>query len=1769
MNLNSIYFFDRFEKLVDIVSEELLISWSHIKAVNTFEQSIFQLPIDYPLENVEYFGFFDDDSFKLFRVIEIVKEEELIVTGIDKAESDLRTVKIIKDRKPRNATAGQALSIALEETGYELGQAVGISDVRNLNFYYINPAEALVKIIETYNCEFRVRYTFIENRITGRYIDLAKRFGKVSGKQFEYGDNVLSVVYEETCDEVVTALIGRGKGEQLENGEYSRRLEFTDLDWRATNDVPINKPRGQNYIALDSAKVSYGLSRDGQLFHRWGVFVDEEIEDPEVLLKRTYEELVKLSTPITTFKANILAMEGEADYGDIVAIIRDEIGIAFEARLTKVVIDKLNPNNTTVELGDYATLQARNYKATSNKFRQKIDETMSVYSQQLQEFYQQVERERAKKEAEINEKFRLANLEFDNFKQLAEQNAQEFRADLTSQIESKIQDTKEGIHSSLNNLYESVQRSVSYSSETANRALEGAVDVDNQLRVLREKVAEDSTQLEQSLGQLRGDLQSQAQSLLEQANNQSELSSRVETVEENTEGTKRTVTELTKTVDSATQNLAGIQRQTSTIENNLSQTRTQFEEMSQTVNAQTGQIESINRKTADLQRGIDGVTERFENLRIGGTNYIPDFYFRNGLQFIQFNSTWSLELVKDTTARSGVHVKATCTGTGGGGIYSYFVDLRGPEWQGRQMTFSFEVKTSRDRVVSHGVQAFKNKATQRANSTTGWSRVVLTDTVNHVGSKGWAFYFSGTATDRWQVGDVLYLRDFQLEDGNVATTPHAAEEDLRSEFATYVRTATENSEEMVRRIETADGKAVEAKTYAQQTAEGFKTRIESLETFKNDEDTRASRYFSASRDETARQLSAMRTEVTEEFVAKATFEENARRVNQRFESIQIGGTNYIPDFYFRNGHQFLSVRSAWSIELIPDPTARSGVCIKATCTGAGNGGIHRKFVDLRQPEWQGRTMTFSCDIKTSRNRVIFPGVEAFKTKSRPRFNSTTEWQRFIQTDIVQFIENTSWSFFFSGSNNEQWQVGDVLYLRDFQLEDGNMATTPSPSDKDQTSYVDTKIADFSQGLDGRFATMQTTLNKTSKSLVNEYYSSTSATSPTGGSWSTTTPTWQNGRYIWLRTKITYTDDTTSYTPNENGVNISGAQGQPGAQGPQGAPGSRGPTGERGATGLTGPQGPQGQAGAQGPQGPVGARGPQGAVGATGPQGPKGRSIRSSTIEYYVSTSNTSQSNGYWSSNHPSNYEGKYVWMRYRIEWDNPTETTYSTPQLSREFEAINQLVTRVHDVEETTKIYRRVIGSTDSELRQKLGEIVLTDERYTTRISNIEDSAIKQSDIVIEDNRIALGSTKIIDGNRISSLLTVQPGAINAISRKMVLSADNFNLVDEQYRKRVTSDRRDVRVVGPILCEDLTSTDEFLVEADVTKFLPGLSNLDLNIALGVNTQSNNTYQWTIVTLARNSQRTNITEKVKVVVRVPSSITGRTKNVIFNLFQNSQQASYTNWRIDNLTIRRKQSAELIVDGSITSRHLDVESARAGILTAGVISGNMIQTDAIEADHVKMTQALADKLTTEDFLTNSLTAKQAFITSIQAIDLSANQIKGGVISALNGDTQFDLNNSRIILERNALIEFNSSNNAIVRRRGTHTGFVHIADTINDAVYACIGVTSSGDGVNSWSSGRFAGIRCFRSARGTSHNALDDRIEVYGDIIMFLDDFSLTRGFVMYPTQLPNGRVIDLNRLATSVEHLWNCWGHAKNGGMNPPRAIMDERATYQTYHYVGGF
>ena len=133
-----------------------------------------------------------------------------------------------------------------------------------------------------------------------------------------------------------------------------------------------------------------------------------------------------------------------------------------------------------------------------------------------------------------------------------------------------------------------------------------------------------------------------------------------------------------------------------------------------------------------------------------------------------------------------------------------------------------------------------------------------------------------------------------------------------------------------------------------------------------------------------------------------------------------------------------------------------------------------------------------------------------------------------------------------------------------------------------------------------------TANNTVKSTTEQFYKSTSPTSLSGGSWSNSQPTWENGKYIWKRTYVVKNNGTTEYQPSANGVCITGSTGAKGDKGDKGATGPTGPQGVQGKTGATGPQGPQGDKGATGARGPQGLQGEKGNTGATGPQGPQGK-----------------------------------------------------------------------------------------------------------------------------------------------------------------------------------------------------------------------------------------------------------------------------------------------------------------------------------------------------------------------------------------------------------------------------------------------------------------------------------------------------------------------------------------------------------------------------------
>ena len=173
-----------------------------------------------------------------------------------------------------------------------------------------------------------------------------------------------------------------------------------------------------------------------------------------------------------------------------------------------------------------------------------------------------------------------------------------------------------------------------------------------------------------------------------------------------------------------------------------------------------------------------------------------------------------------------------------------------------------------------------------------------------------------------------------------------------------------------------------------------------------------------------------------------------------------------------------------------------------------------------------------------------------------------------------------------------------------------------------------------------------TIENLSSNLTNssiQYYLSKSQTSLTGGRWQDTAPTWEQGKYMWQRMKYTKYDGTVTYG---NAVCIAGAKGDTGEQGPQGTSGT------------------------------------DGTNGIDGIDGTDGKGLVSSTPQWYLSTSNTTQTGGSWQDTMPEVTAGKYIWTRFKNIWENPTSTTYTTPVLEQIAESVKDVTKRVKTVEQ-------------------------------------------------------------------------------------------------------------------------------------------------------------------------------------------------------------------------------------------------------------------------------------------------------------------------------------------------------------------------------------------------------------------------------------------------------------------------------------------------------
>ncbi|MFM0714643.1 gp58-like family protein, partial [Streptococcus suis] len=189
----------------------------------------------------------------------------------------------------------------------------------------------------------------------------------------------------------------------------------------------------------------------------------------------------------------------------------------------------------------------------------------------------------------------------------------------------------------------------------------------------------------------------------------------------------------------------------------------------------------------------------------------------------------------------------------------------------------------------------------------------------------------------------------------------------------------------------------------------------------------------------------------------------------------------------------------------------------------------------------------------------------------------------------------------------------------------------------------------------------------------------------------------------------------------------------------------------------------------------------------------------------------------------------------------------------------------------------------------------------------------------------------------------------------------------------------------------------------------------------------------------------------------------------------------------------EAAKIRLKGKTLADEIQAIDGKFGTLfvadgTFAKLNANVIDSQAITADKLKVDQAFFTKFMANDAYLKQLFTKSAFITQVQAVTMSASQISGGILTATNEAMQVNLNAGQIMYY---------TDQAALKRvlTGYPTQFIKFATgTVSGKGNA--GVTVIGS--NRWNSessndGGFVGIRAWNGANIDSLDLVGDEIRL----------------------------------------------------------------------------
>ena len=252
-----------------------------------------------------------------------------------------------------------------------------------------------------------------------------------------------------------------------------------------------------------------------------------------------------------------------------------------------------------------------------------------------------------------------------------------------------------------------------------------------------------------------------------------------------------------------------------------------------------------------------------------------------------------------------------------------------------------------------------------------------------------------------------------------------------------------------------------------------------------------------------------------------------------------------------------------------------------------------------------------------------------------------------------------------------------------------------------------------------------TKNNTISSVDVEYASGTSNTTPPETGWSTNSPEWQEGRYIWQRTVTTMQDGTQNIS---DPTCIQGA------------------AGDNEATGI---------------------------------------GVSNIIEQYYLSTSSTTQTGGAWSTAQPAWEKGKYIWTRSEITWTD-NSVTYTDPVLAKAINGANEAVDDLDTSLDQQEVFNRLTNNKQTQgIILQNGQLYINASYLNTGIFQVSNAYGSETFYVNVDNgevRIKATSFSLSDGRTID---TIANNAKNEAIQYTDSRLENFDPSDELTQQEV------------------------------------------------------------------------------------------------------------------------------------------------------------------------------------------------------------------------------------------------------------------------------------------------------------------------------------------------------------------------------------------------